>query len=67
MKTSKTYRLNEYTITDIERVCKETGLNATQVVEDAIRKYMILKGLAKDSNGNIGIICRAILGTEGGG
>lgn len=37
MKVKKTYRLEEETISDLEKLCERSGKTATEVIEGAIR------------------------------
>ena len=46
MKITKSYRIEEYIVKELEKIVKETGINATKIVEMAvIEKIQRMRGI----------------------
>lgn len=67
MKTTKTFRLNDETIWNLESIKKRKGINNTQAVENALQVYNIMLRIAESEEeyGRIAKTCRILLGIEG--
>lgn len=67
MKTTKTFRLNDDTIWNLESIKKREGINYTQAVENALKVYSIMLRIAENEEkyGEIAKTCKILLGKEG--